>query len=73
MPHITALLSSPAEAESSRKRKRSDESDEDAPAPHPLFPPTALDELVLPGMGDEQLWQQLSCALRSSRVFWTHS
>ena len=66
MPHITALLSSPAEAESSRKRKRSDESDEDAPAPHPLFPPTALDALVLPGMGDEQLWQQLE--LRSAKL-----
>ncbi|MFL4241396.1 hypothetical protein, partial [Escherichia coli] len=33
---------------------------------HPLFPPTELNELVLEGMGNDQIWHQLE--LRSAKL-----
>lgn len=66
MPYISSLLNTlvprPGPLEE-RKRKR----DEPAEVPtHPLFPPTALDSLVLEGMDDDQIWHQLE--LRSSKL-----
>ncbi|WFC99499.1 U3 snoRNP protein [Malassezia yamatoensis] len=63
MPYISSLLRS-IDSNSNRatqKRKR-DELD----GSHPLFPPTAIDELVLDGMDNEQIWQQLE--LRTSKL-----
>lgn len=63
LPFISSLLDSvvPRAKSASQKRKR-DEGDDT----HPLFPPTQLDELVLNGMQNEQIWQQLE--LRTSKL-----
>ena len=66
MPFITSLLNTvmprPGLPEE-RKRKRDDS---DSASAHPLFPPTALDSLVLTGMDDDQMWHQLE--LRSAKL-----
>lgn len=65
LPYLTSLLDSVAPRQATGKRKHN-EMDESETTPHPLFPPAVLDCLVLDGMNDEQVWQQLE--LRASKV-----
>ncbi|WFD33168.1 U3 snoRNP protein [Malassezia sp. CBS 17886] len=63
LPYITSLLESVVpRGVGSQKRKREGETG----GTHPLFPATPLNEVVLAGMGNEQIWNQLE--LRASKL-----
>ena len=64
LPYISALLDACVpRGQQSGKRKRANEG---SISQHPLFPPTELNELVLEGMGNDQIWHQLE--LRSAKL-----
>lgn len=66
MPYITKLIDSCMPQSASTMKRKRDQVGDEAPMYHPLFPPTQLDSLVLDGMGNEQVWQQLE--LRTSKL-----
>ena len=64
LPYISALLDACVpRGQQSGKRKRANDG---SISQHPLFPPTELNELVLEGMGNDQIWHQLE--LRSAKL-----
>ena len=64
LPYISALLDACVpRGQQSGKRKRANDG---TISQHPLFPPTELNELVLEGMGNDQIWHQLE--LRSAKL-----
>lgn len=69
LPFISSLLDSCVPSKRSNhnmgKRKRGQLNDSTYEH-HPLIPPTELNELVLEGMGNDQIWSQLE--LRSAKI-----
>ena len=64
LPYISALLDACVpRGQQSGKRKRANDG---SISQHPLFPLTELNELVLEGMGNDQIWHQLE--LRSAKL-----